>query len=101
MSEKHLNSNTSTPQTQLDMIEKTIEKIEKFKQFSTNSHYIFTCPALMIFTNPQKKTASHPKKPNKITLILRSQKEKNGAEVFTKWVQTLERFRGGKDRKTH
>ena len=28
-------------------------------------------------------------------------KEKNGAEVFTKWVQTLERFRGGKDRKTH
>ena len=28
-------------------------------------------------------------------------KEKNCAEVFTKWVQTLKRFRGGKDRKTH
>ena len=28
-------------------------------------------------------------------------KEKNGAEVLTKWVHTLERFRGGKDRKTH
>ena len=28
-------------------------------------------------------------------------KEKNGAEVFTKWAQTLERFRSGKDRKTH
>ena len=26
---------------------------------------------------------------------------KNGAEVFTKWVQTLEHFRGAKDRKTH